>query len=458
MTLMTIIKRPFNRRTAVYPLTQPLAALPRFVRKCPVAQRYHRLLSGIDWNAFPERDLNPQGRHAPTPYRPFVAACLVKLDQNKSSMGKLHTYLLEHPALMYLLDFPVGKAGASALPSARHFTRLLRTMPNAVCQFLLDESVRLLQAALQDDTPDFGHAIALDTKHILAWVRENNPKAFVTDRYNKANQPAGDPDCRLGCKKRHNQHGDVEWTPTHNPVPASGIEVGEFHWGYASGVVATKVPGRGEFVLAEFTQPFDCSDVSYFFPLLAATERRLGFRPRFGAFDAAFDAHYVYAHFHREGACWQDGFAAVPYTQRNGTARTFSPDGHPICPAGGIMRLQFQFMRRNTLYEHQCDHYVCPCKGSASSCPIDHPKWARGGCTTRLPSGPGSRVRHQIDRQSEPYKVLYRQRTATERINALAKELGIERPHLRNQVSITNHNTLIYVLLNLRALRRILHD
>ncbi len=37
----------------------------------------------------------------------------------------------------------------------------------------------------------------------------------------------------------------------------------------------------------------------------------------------------------------------------------------------------------------------------------------------------------------------------------LAKELGIERPKLRNQRAITNQNTLIYVLLNLRLLQRI---
>jgi hypothetical protein len=78
-------------------------------------------------------------------------------------------------------------------------------------------------------------------------------------------------------------------TPLKDAVPAKGLQVGEFYWGYGSGVVATKVPGWGEFVLAEWTQSFDHSDVSYFFPLMADVERRLGFRPRFGAFDAAFD-------------------------------------------------------------------------------------------------------------------------------------------------------------------------
>jgi hypothetical protein len=33
----------------------------------------------------------------------------------------------------------------------------------------------------------------------------------------------------------------------------------EYYWGYASGVVATKVPGWGEFVLAEMTDTFDHS-------------------------------------------------------------------------------------------------------------------------------------------------------------------------------------------------------
>jgi hypothetical protein len=33
--------------------------------------------------------------------------------------------------------------------------------------------------------------------------------------------------------------------------------------------------------------------------------------------------------------------------------------------------------------------------------------------------------------------------------------LGIERPKLRNQDSIANINTLIYVLINLRALQRL---
>jgi hypothetical protein len=62
---------------------------------------------------------------------------------------------------------------------------------------------------------------------------------------------------------------------------------------------------------------------------------------------------------------------------------------------------------------------------------------------------------HQLDRESEIYKSIYKQRTATERINSQAVALGIERPKLRNGKAIANQNTLTYVLINLRALHRV---
>ena len=64
-------------------------------------------------------------------------------------------------------------------------------------------------------------------------------------------------------------------------------------------------------------------------------------------------------------------------------------------------------------------------------------------------------LRYRLDRDSQAYKHLYKQRTANERINSQAVELGIERPKLRNGQAIANLNTLIYVLINLRALQRI---
>jgi hypothetical protein len=216
-------------------------------------------------------------------------------------------------------------------------------------------------------------------------------------------------------------------------------------------------PGWSEFVLAELTLPFDQPDVAYFHPLMADTERRLGFRPRYGACDAAFDAFYVYEHFHRDGQPLDAAFAAVPLSKRGGKRRQFDAQGLPLCDAQLAMPLKYTFTCRSTRFEHQRGRYGCPLvfpEPTGESCPIQHKNWPQG-CITTLATSVGARIRHQLDRESDIYKDVYRQRTATERINSQAKELGIERPRLRNGQAIANQNTLIYVLINFRALQRV---
>ena len=449
----------------LHDLAQNRRGLPGFVRQSPVAMRYLDLLGPLAWDGFPERDLTLGQPLTPVPYTAFCAACLVKVDHQLVTMGALRRYLVEHPALVWLVGFPLvtsrrypwGFDADASLPTQRHFTRLLRTMPQQPLQYLLDSSVTLIETELAEEDICLGEAVSLDTKHIIAWVKENNPKAYVSDRYDKEKQPAGDPDCRLGCKRRHNQRvfsSELPPTPTTEPLPAHTVSVGEYYWGYASGLVATKAHGWGEFVLAELTQPFDQPDVSYFFPLMTEMERRLGRKPRFGALDAAFDAFYVHEYFHEAG-----GFAAVPWADRQDHRKQFDDHGRPLCAAGLGMPLKSTFMKRShCLFPHRCGRYACPLRypeATGQSCPIGHKNWPKGGCVTTLPLSPGTRARHELDRESEAYKEVYCQRTATERINSQAVELGIERPKLRNGRAIANLNTLIYVLINLRALQRI---
>ncbi len=445
-------------------------SLPLFVQQSAAAQKYLGLLGGLNWDEFPERPVDdPTPGPKPAPRAPYVAAFLIRLDKEFSVMSKLREYLVEQPALVWLLGFPLvpaaafpwGFDGEASLPSVRHFNRVLRNLRPEQAAFLLRSSVQLLAAELADvpdaeQLPRFGDEISLDTKHILAWVKENNPKQWVSDRFNKEKQPAGDPDCKLGCKKKRNLpvHDGSDATPTQEGLPVSKVEVGEYYWGYASGVVATKHGEWGEFVLAELTQTFDCSDPSYFFPLMRQTEENLGRLPRSGAFDGAFDAHYVYDYFAQAG-----GFAAIPYAGRDDHKKQFDPDGLPLCAAGLAMPLRTTFVKRShCLVPHECGRHACPLlfpEPSGENCPVEHANWDKGGCITTIATGPGARLRHQLDRKSEAYEQLYDQRTATERINSQAVALGIERPKLRNARSIARMNTLRYVLINLRGVQRI---
>jgi hypothetical protein len=462
---LPVVRPPLDQLAAL-----PEEQLPVLVRQCPIAMRYLRRLGTLNWSHFPQRP----GRRVwpgpkPAPRSPFVAAFLVKIEEQKPSMGSLRTFLVEHPALIWLFGFPLvadpnnpwGFDPKRTLASRQHFSRVLRSLHPDQTRFLLQASLHLLRAELADviadeKLPHFGDEISLDTKHILAWVRENNPKEFVPDRYDKHNQPTGDPDCKLGCKKKSNLsvHDGSNAAPTQDAMPASTLEVGHYYWGYASGVVATKVGNWGEVVLAERTQTFDHSDQSYFLPLMEQTQQHLGRKPRFGAFDGAFDAFYVYEYFHHSG-----GFAAVPYAGRKDHAKQFDADGLPLCAADLAMPLRNTFQKTShCLVPHEMGRYGCPLlypTPTGQSCPIHHPNWAKEGCITTLATSIGAQIRHQLDRECDAYKQLYNQRSATERINSQALALGIETPHLRNANSIANQNTLIYVTINLRTLHRI---
>jgi hypothetical protein len=438
--------------------------------------KYLTLLGELDWANFPERPTTrPWPGPPPQPRAPYVAAYLVKIAEGHKYMSTLYDFLVAHPALVWLLGFelkadpgqPYGFDVAASAPGRKQLGRVLRALPNAALQFLLTSSVQLIRQALPAELgPTFGQTVALDVTVILAWVAENNPKAYIkeADRLNAARQPRADRDCKLGCKKKVNRSPEDEPVqasaapqaksppPKKRPTNFSAVDL--YYWGYGSGVAATSLPELAEVVLAEHTQPFNRDDITYFQPLMAGVEARLGFPPPFGAADGAFDAFYTFDYFHAAG-----GLAAIPYTgKKSAQHRAFSADGLPLCPAGLPMPSRSTLMNyRGLVPQHQANH-ACPLvypEPTGKPCPINHPKAAQGGCVTRLGTSPGARLRYTLDRHSPAYKQVYHQRSATERVNAQAKELGLEHPKLRSGPAIANQNTLTYILVNLRALGRL---
>jgi hypothetical protein len=452
------------------PLTHPSLALPDWVASDPLVLKYRSLLGDLPWDQFPERSTErPWPGPKPQPRAPFVAAYLVKLHEDKRFMSDLRDFLIDHPALVWWLGFErvldsQAKHGFSVeqtVPKRRHFSTVLRTLPNDALQFLLDGTVELLRATLSPEQQlSFGDTIAGDTQAILAWVKENNPKQYIKEgRLDKNRQPKGDPDCKLGVKRRHNSsEGDGDQaepaTPTTDAKPANQCQVGvDILWGYATGIVVTRLPDNTEVVLAERTRPFNDSDVSYFYPLMDQVKARLGRKPRFGTWDKAFDAHYVYDYFHQAG-----GLAAVPYVEKRGGKRQFSPDGAPLCAAGLPMTLQFTYQHNSDLVPHERGKYRCPLlfpSVTGEGCPTNDAHFSKGGCTSTIAMSEGARIRHQLDRESEQYKRLFALRTMVERINSQAEALNMLRPKLRRGSAIANRNTLTYVLINLRALQRL---
>jgi hypothetical protein len=173
--------------------------LPVFVCTSPTVMRCLELLGPLDWSRFPERDLERNWGHSQIPYAALAAAELLKLNEGLKSLGHLHLFLSEHPGFIWLLGFPLQPAPRhplgfnvlASLPTPRHFTRMLRSLPNATLQFLLADSVRLIVAELATLGVACGDCVSLDTKHILAWVKVGLwTKWFLSDSVNLSHIPS----------------------------------------------------------------------------------------------------------------------------------------------------------------------------------------------------------------------------------------------------------------------------
>jgi Transposase DDE domain len=409
----------------------------------PVVQRSRAFFALFDWSSVPERDATRTWPGPPPhPQSAYVKALLVKLYEHHEYITQVRTFLLEHPLLVLELGFrpvldatePYGFDVERTVPCDRRLRHLQQTLDHRILQDLLHATVHALQAEI----PGLGETIAVDVKHIYAWVQENNLQASVKERYDKERHPKGDPDCRLGVKCSTNLL----------QPDGTSKEQKKYVWGYGSGVVSAITADYGDVVLAEYTQPFNENDVTYYLPLSIQTVATLGFFPTYVTADAAFDAWYVY-----QTCVHHGGIAAVPLNQHGHPVFSRDTDGIPLCPKGLRMHPTYQFQHTNG---YRAQRYRCPLlhpQPTGQSC--DHEQFAKGpGCVKDINSELGGQMRVTLDRTAPLYKAIYRQRTSPERINSQALALGIERPKVRKSRSVENLNTLTYLVINAKALQR----
>lgn len=417
------------------------STLSHILEADPLVQRYRACFALFDWSAIdPPRKRGPGNPGHPK--SAYLKAALVRINEHLLTTPRWRAYLLDHPLLVLELGFrphidltqPYGFTVAKTVPTIRHLNNLLRSWDPRLLAELFAQSVHALQQAI----PGLGEVVAYDVKHIYANVKENNFRAYVQERFHKDQQPAGDPDCRLGVKKSTNQEQPDGSTKAKK----------EYLWGYGSGVAAATDPVYGDVVLAEFTQPFNENDVTYLVPLYIQTVAMLDAFPTHITADAAFDAWYAY-----QTCAPRGGIAAIPLNQHAHPVFGRDADGTPRCPIGLRMHPTYQFRHTNG---YRAQRYRCPLLYPApTGQTCDHAQFRKHkGCVKDIDLEAGGLMRVTLDRESPLYKVIYNQRTSCERINSQAQALGIERPKARNLRSIRTLNTLIYLTINLRALVR----
>src|SRR2546426_250317 len=197
----------------------------------PLVQRYGAFFALFDWSvvASPPIDPSRPGKR-PHPQSAYVKALLLKIEEGFTSCTQLRRFLLEHPLLVLELGFrpvlnrnqPYGFEVAQTVPTARWLRQKQHDGPPPVLQSLLEATVR----DLREEIPGLGEVVAFDVTHIYAFVKENNKRAYVKDRYDKYHQPRGDRDCKLLVKRSTNKE----------QADGSKKEEKEYLWGYGSGV------------------------------------------------------------------------------------------------------------------------------------------------------------------------------------------------------------------------------
>jgi hypothetical protein len=409
-----------------------------------VVQSYRSLFSLFDWSIVErwEAEHAGQGSHG-HPMAAYIKSFLVRINEGIIYTSRLRKFLLEHPLLVIDLGFHLdldynaryGFNYKTTIPSEVWLRAKLRTLDQQLLQELLNATV----TDLKEEIPGLGEVIAYDVKHIYAWVKENNNNVYVKDRYNKNHQPAGDPDCRFGIKKRSN----IE--------QADGTTKEEIKslWGYGTGVVAATVAEYGDVVLAEHTQPFNENDITYYRPLYKKTIKSLNSIPVHSTGDAGFDAWYTYDDMAQHG-----GIAAIPINEHGHQTPKRDTDDVPFCPIGLRMQFRFEF---NHTYGYRAKKYGCPLlypTRTGQDCSYEQFKKGKG-CVKDINITLGAKMRVDLDRTGPLYHAVYAQRNCCERINSQAKALGIENPKVRNIHSVRNLNTLTYLIINVRALKRV---
>ena len=306
------------------------------------------------------------------------------------------------------------------LPSYWTFNRFVRNLDNKILKDVMRSQVVKLAELGMIDTSFIG----LDSTPEMANTRQNNQKSFAKGKFDPANQPKSDKDCRLGVHTASNQHNEKKC---------------EFYWGYKNHVLSDCITGLP---IYEMTTTAEVADSTVALDMLSQTHSFLSVEECTFIGDKAFDVKDIY----NTVRDVYHGECCIPLNIRNTKNPKKLPVGNLICEAGLSMHKCGKTRSEGRLRQKFC----CPYKSSKNnSCPCNHKNWNNGkknrGCTKYVTIPDDYRL--SIDRNSIEFKSVYALRTECERYNSRFKSTGQERLWVRNRKSVENLNTIAHISL-----------
>ncbi len=379
----------------------------------PVAKFYDSLFLNLDLSfvqEYPKTGRKGFSNHA------MICAFIVMKCEGFPMITDLVDYLNNNFLIAHYCGFDISLP----LPSYWTFDRFLKDFDHSILSYIMQSQVLSLAADGIIDTSFIG----LDSTSVSANTSQNNPKSFLSNKFQPDNQPKADQDCKLGVHTASNQTNEKKY---------------EFYWGYKNHVLVDCISGLP---IYEMTTTAEVADFTVALDILAGTHAFLPVTECTFLADKGYDVKKIY----NQVKELYDGECIIPINKRNTKNPKLLPQGNPICEAGLAMWKDGKFSDRNRTRQKFC----CPLKSSEDAdCPCHHKNFYNGkkhrGCTRSITIPDDLRL--SIDRNSRYFKSSYSLRTECERYNSRFKNTGQERMWVRNKSSVANLNTLAHISL-----------
>ena len=380
----------------------------------PKARFYDLLFQNLDLSEFPESTA-VTGRPGFSK-RTLLRAFFVMKCECFEYIADLKDYLENNLLIANYCGFDIMKP----LPSYWTFDRFIRELDHSLLEKLMQGQVsKLVGLGIIDSS-----FIALDSTPVFANTKQNNPKSFAKNRFDKNNQPKSDKDCKLGVHTASNQHNEKNY---------------EFFWGYKNHVLVDCITGLP---ICEMTTTAEVADSTVTLDILARTNKYLPLEECTFIADKAYDVKAIY----NTVKDVYHGDCVIPLNKRNTKSSKKLSYVHPICEAGLAMHKDGKFSDRGRTRQKYC----CPFKRlKCGSCPCNHKNWNNGkknrGCTKYVTIPDDYRL--SIDRESVSFKKIYALRTEAERYNSRFKATKQERLWVHGMNAAQNLNTIAHIAL-----------
>ena len=382
--------------------------------------RYEKLFENLP--AIPSKDT---GRGRPPVSREALLKGLIYRNlRGIHKLVELEFELLNNPSMAE----PLGLDPLKRPPSDERFSEFIRSDPNGYFQIIREA---LVQELINEEVIS-GHGVGFDSCPIAAFVKENNLKTSIKDRYEKHHLPAGDKDARLGVS-------------IHFPSPFKKRL--HYFWGYRNHIITDL---DSELPIVEITLQANKDEKKVALPLLNRLHQEYSLPIEVVAGDANYDVEEILRYIIEE----MKAEAMIPRNPRNTQNTPYTIKRHVLyCQADLPMHRKGKMTTKGITYlQYSCPlHWSKEFKGQYLLCPAGHPKFLKQkGCNVLIRMSPS--IREKIKYGTQRFKKNYNKRTSVERVFSRLLAISMQNPTVKGLRAVRNHCTIAHITVLLVAL------